>query len=672
MQSAMSSSLTTVASYQVSASSSSPFTLKICQGSVLDYTYLPKKSASAIVNAANEEMLGGGGVDGAISKAGGRQLYMDRRDVPQVRPGVRCPTGEARITGPNDSYGSLNTPYVVHAVGPNYHAYAEEEEADELLASAYKSALDCGKHVKLEGIAFCLLSAGIFRGSRTLEEVLRIGLKSICGYEGYDELKEVVVCGFTNNELDALVHICTELGLSNDGHDVSPSEEKKDTDKADGKSKCDEGQNREERPKTSEHKESEPKDDAGGSKSETKDDDAREDWEISRDEFKAKADNHFRAKQYPQAIASYADALQLDPTNHIILSNKSGAHLANGEKSKALHDARKCVESAPEWPKGYTRLAAAMESLGRYNEASKTYSKVLNELDPANAAAKKGLETCRARQQKQREEKEREARELQERIDREEAEKREKEEGASKGPKTEEDDLLDDFFSEVEQVSEKKPKEDKPEDNTKRIKEQLKDLGTSTQEIDRLLEVNYEWKNLNPFYVLGIPHQIDDDSVISTRYRALSLLVHPDKCLDDPARAKLAFEQVRKAMNQMNDTDKRRHVRALIDEGMKQGKRNWDVEKSKHGMMSAEMEKQGLKNAQSKATMKIFAEIERKRRDVERRKRQYEQRERAQEDEERARERQEMEHDKKWKETNRVDKRVGNWRSFQGGKKRKN
>jgi len=665
----MSSSLTTVASYQVSASSSSPFTLKICQGSVLDYIYLPK-SASAIVNAANEEMLGGGGVDGAISKAGGRQLYMDRRDVPEVRPGVRCPTGEARITGPNDDYGSLNTPYVVHAVGPNYHAYAEEEEADELLASAYKSSLDCGKHAKLEGIAFCLLSAGIFRGSRTLEEVLRIGLKSICGYEGYDELKEVVVCGFTDNELNALVQICTELGLSSGGHDASPSDEKKDTDEADENAKCESGENQ---PKTSpEQKDSEPKYDAKESKSEAKDEDTREDWEISRDEFKAKADNHFRAKEYPQATASYADALQLDPTNHIILSNKSGAHLANGEKSKALHDARKCVEHAPEWPKGYTRLAAAMESLGRYNEASKTYSKVLNELDPANAAAKKGLEICRARQQKQREEKEREARELQERIDREEAEKREKEEGgdASKEPKTEEDDLLDDFFSEVEQVSEKKPKKEnaKPE---KRIKEQLKDLGTSTQEIDRLLEVNYEWKNLNPFYVLGIPHQIDDESVISTRYRALSLLVHPDKCLDDPVRAKSAFEEVRKAMNMMNDTDKRRHVRALIDEGMKQGKRNWDVEKSEHGMMSAETEKQGLKDAQSKATMKIFAEIERKRRDVERRKRQYEQRERAQEDEERTKEKQEMEHDKKWKEKNRVEKRVGNWRSFQGGKKSK-
>ncbi|KAL7547085.1 hypothetical protein ACHAWF_010403 [Thalassiosira exigua] len=65
--------------------------------------------------------------------------------------------------------------------------------------------------------------------------------------------------------------------------------------------------------------------------------------------------------------------------------------------------------------------------------------------------------------------------------------------------------------------------------------------------------------------------------------------------------------------------------------------------------------------------MKIFAEIEQKRRNIERRKRGYEQRERAQEDEEKAKEKNEREHDKRWREGQRVDKRVGNWRDFQGG-----
>ncbi len=124
----------------------------------------------------------------------------------------------------------------------------------------------------------------------------------------------------------------------------------------------------------------------------------------------------------------------------------------------------------------------------------------------------------------------------------------------------------------------------------------------------------------------------------------------------------------------MNDEDKRRHVRALVDQGMKQGKRDFEEEirrtaGTKHVDTSklSETEQQTLQRYQQKATMKIFAEIEQKRREVEYRKRKFEQRERAQEDEEKEKEKKEMEHDKKWREVNRVEKRVGNWREFQGG-----
>ena len=263
-------------------------------------------------------------------------------------------------------------------------------------------------------------------------------------------------------------------------------------------------------------------------------------------------------------------------------------------------------------------------------------------------------------------------------AEKEEEEKRMKEEAAGKqdgGDDDEEDDLLDDFFSEVEKVTEKKPKpaktdEAKSESSGVRIKTQISDLGTSASQIDRLLQVNYEWKNLNPFNVLDLPHTIDDESIISARYRALSLLVHPDKCPDDPVRAKTAFEQVRKAMTQMNDEDKRRHVQALVEEGMKQGKRDWDATKSKGNAFTttdaSKEDKEGLAQAQKKAVMKIFAEIEQKRRNIERRKHEFEQRERAQEDEEKAKEKNEREHDKKWREGDRVEKRIGNWRDFSG------
>jgi DnaJ family protein C protein 8 len=81
--------------------------------------------------------------------------------------------------------------------------------------------------------------------------------------------------------------------------------------------------------------------------------------------------------------------------------------------------------------------------------------------------------------------------------------------------------------------------------------------------------------------------------------------------------------------------------------------------------MSEVKKAEGLTAAQTKATMKIFASIEAKRRDVERRKRKFEQREREQEDEEKEKEKNERDHDKKWRETGRVEKRVGNWRDFQ-------
>src|SRR5690349_24426951 len=92
-------------------------------------TDITSLKVDAIVNAANERMLGGGGVDGAIHRAAGSRLLEACRSISEVRPGVRCPTGEARITPAYD----LPAKIVIHTVGPVWRGGQLGE--DELLAS---------------------------------------------------------------------------------------------------------------------------------------------------------------------------------------------------------------------------------------------------------------------------------------------------------------------------------------------------------------------------------------------------------------------------------------------------------------------------------------------------------------------------------------------------------
>jgi len=187
----------------------------LAQGSVLGFSH-PRKGA--IVNAANEECLGGGGVDGAITDAGGENLHRDRLALPVLQRRdsceIRCPTGSAVLTGPG-SYDSLGVDHVIHAVGPNYFEFedGELEKADVLLRSAYMSSLGLAKEVGLECVAFSLLSAGVYRGKRSVKDVLRIGVESICSFCGYDALQEIHMCAYNPVEASTLLNIATEMGL---------------------------------------------------------------------------------------------------------------------------------------------------------------------------------------------------------------------------------------------------------------------------------------------------------------------------------------------------------------------------------------------------------------------------------------------------------------------------
>jgi O-acetyl-ADP-ribose deacetylase (regulator of RNase III) len=113
-------------------------------------------AVDAIVNAANETLLGGGGVDGAIHRAAGPGLLAECRALPELRRGVRCPTGEARITAGH----RLKAPWVIHTVGPVWHG--GERGEPELLAACYRNVLALAQQKNLRSLAFPAISCGVY------------------------------------------------------------------------------------------------------------------------------------------------------------------------------------------------------------------------------------------------------------------------------------------------------------------------------------------------------------------------------------------------------------------------------------------------------------------------------------------------------------------------------
>lgn len=109
------------------------------------------QDVDAIVNAANSGLAGGGGVDGAIHRAGGRAIMDECRKL------GGCPTGQAKITGG----GNLRARFVIHAVGPIYNNGKSGEA--ELLASAYRNSLSVARKNNLKSVAFPSLSTGAYR-----------------------------------------------------------------------------------------------------------------------------------------------------------------------------------------------------------------------------------------------------------------------------------------------------------------------------------------------------------------------------------------------------------------------------------------------------------------------------------------------------------------------------
>lgn len=172
-------------------------------GGVLDLQFRHHLGKTAIGNAANTVMLGGGGIDGVISRAGGDDLFNARRALPCDFNGERNYVGGAIMT----TAGNINADYVIHAVGPNFNLYSNKEEAYNKLFDAYWNMLS----QPCNFIAIPLLSAGIFRDKEPLETVIGVGLLAIHAYMQHFGNKIVVLCAFTPDEQNAIKKVHSEL-----------------------------------------------------------------------------------------------------------------------------------------------------------------------------------------------------------------------------------------------------------------------------------------------------------------------------------------------------------------------------------------------------------------------------------------------------------------------------
>ena len=148
---------------------------------------ITKIEVDAIVNAAKASLLGGGGVDGAIHKAGG-SIILD-----QCKKIGGCPTGEARIT----TAGNLPSNYVIHTVGPIYKDGLSGEE--KLLYNAYYNSLKLAKEYNLKTIAFPSISTGIYGYPK--KEAMEIATKAVLDFIDDEEfILEVIFVLFSDND----------------------------------------------------------------------------------------------------------------------------------------------------------------------------------------------------------------------------------------------------------------------------------------------------------------------------------------------------------------------------------------------------------------------------------------------------------------------------------------
>jgi O-acetyl-ADP-ribose deacetylase (regulator of RNase III) len=160
--------------------------IKVIQGDIT------KQHVDAVVNAANSSLMGGGGVDGAIHRAGGKQILDDCMDI--INRQGRCKVGEAVIT----TGGKLPARYVIHTVGPVWNGGHKNEP--QLLANCYKNSLQLAVEKGIKTIAFPNISTGIYHYPKA--EAAEVAISAVTDFlKDNDAIDEVVFVCFDEENL---------------------------------------------------------------------------------------------------------------------------------------------------------------------------------------------------------------------------------------------------------------------------------------------------------------------------------------------------------------------------------------------------------------------------------------------------------------------------------------
>lgn len=157
--------------------------LELIQGDIT------RQTTDAIVNAANTSLLGGGGVDGAIHRAGGASILEECKKL------GGCSTGAAKIT----TAGNMKSSYVIHTVGPVWRGGAQDENV--LLKSCYQRSMEVAEEHKLSSISFPSISTGAYRFP--VKQASEIALNTVVNYlNGSTCIKKIVFVLFSEKDFN--------------------------------------------------------------------------------------------------------------------------------------------------------------------------------------------------------------------------------------------------------------------------------------------------------------------------------------------------------------------------------------------------------------------------------------------------------------------------------------